>query len=207
MWTVTLKLWPQVVTLHLIGGFTTFCLLLLLYLRINDNRVLNNSSTLSRAVALVGLTVVGIQVLLGGWLTSNYAAMACIELPFCELSQVTAEDFSSGFNLLQQIGPNYLGGQLDGGARIAIHAMHRIGAVVCTVTLLFLGWLVYREGKRQLSTVLFGLTIAQIGLGFANVYFSLPLFNAVAHNITGALLVGFIVLINFKLMPARKRIR
>jgi len=198
MWTVTLKLWPQVVTLHLIGGFTTFCLLLLLYLRVNQVQVLVASS-LTRGLAILGVIVVALQILLGGWLTSNYAAMACIELPFCEIAALTSDDFSQGFNILQQIGPNYLGGQLDGGARIAIHATHRFGALACLIILALLAWWLIRHKYLQLVVPLLVLSVVQLTLGVANVYFSLPLFNAVAHNITGALLLGCLVWINFKL--------
>ena len=139
--------------------------------------------------------------MLGGWTTANYAAMACLELPLCDIGALTANDFSQGFNLLQQIGPNYLGGQLDGGARIAIHAMHRIGAVsVSLLGLLLVGWLYYARFKR-LAAALMMILLSQVLLGISNVYFHLPLYNAVAHNIGGALLVATLVVINYQLRP------
>lgn len=205
MWTVTLKLWPQVVTLHLIGGFTTFCLLLLLYLRIREKESTGGSSVLARITAFVGLVTVAIQILLGGWLTSNYAAMACVELPLCEIGQLTAMDFSQGFNILQQIGPNYLGGQLDGGARIAIHAMHRFGALATMVVLIALAITLFRLKRKQAFLMLVALTCLQLTLGVTNVYFSLPLYNAVAHNITGALLLGCLVWVNFGLVVRHEK--
>lgn len=199
MWTVTLKLWPQVVTLHLLGGFATFCLLLLLYLRVRKVPIDFVSSNSGRMVARLSLVIVVIQVMLGGWLTSNYAAMACIELPFCPIGQLNAQDFAQGFNFLQQIGPNYLGGQLDGGARIAIHAMHRYGALVCVIVLILLVGILVRSRYWLLAIPLALLTVIQVGLGVANVYYSLPLFNAVAHNVTGAILVGCLVWVNYHL--------
>ena len=201
MWTVTLKLWPQVVTLHLIGGFSTFSLLLLLYLRLNAGPALLRVNPYLRHFSLLLLLVVAMQVMLGGWTTANYAAMACLELPLCDIGALTANDFSQGFNLLQQIGPNYLGGQLDGGARIAIHAMHRIGAVsVSLLGLLLVGWLYYARFKR-LAAALMMILLSQVLLGISNVYFHLPLYNAVAHNIGGALLVATLVVINYQLRP------
>ncbi|NRA62112.1 MAG: COX15/CtaA family protein, partial [Psychrobium sp.] len=105
MWTVTLKLWPQVVTGHLIGGFTTFCTLLLLFLRLYfRNRDIGFSSIhmrlwCQRIAVLTLLLCIG-QVILGGWLTSNYAAMACVKLPFCSLENITNDDFYRGFNVM-----------------------------------------------------------------------------------------------------------
>jgi len=203
MWTVTLKLWPQVVTLHLIGGFTTFCLLLLLYLRVRCKPRSTLSTVGARRLAKLGLIVAAIQVVFGGWLTSNYAAMACISLPLCELTNVSIDDFSQGFNLLQQIGPNYLGGQLDGGARIAIHAMHRFGAIACVLMIGLLLVKLMIDSKKQLAFPLALLMTLQVALGLANVLYGLPLFNAVAHNITGALLVGCLVWINYDLKPQK----
>jgi len=199
MWTVTLKLWPQVVTLHLAGGFTTFCLLLLLYLRLRNKEnsvAMPNASKLLAGLALVICTG---QVLLGGWLTSNYAAMACPQLPLCDISAITAADVTQGFNVLQQIGPNYLGGQLDGGARVAIHAMHRFGAIAVMICLLMLLVNLAKLNYHAITMVIATLLTAQVLLGVANVYFNLPLFNAVAHNITGALLLGSLVWANYQM--------
>lgn len=199
MWTVTLKLWPQVVTLHLLGGFTTFCLLLLLYLRVTFAAKLVRPSRLLRGLALSFLVVCSVQIALGGWLTSNYAAMACVELPLCDIGHLQSNDFERGFNVLQHIGPNYLGGQLDGPARVAIHSMHRFGAIVTLLFGLGLIWQLAKHQQHTAITVIAALLGAQIALGIANVYLGLPLFNAVAHNLTGALLLASIVWINYQL--------
>ncbi len=203
MWTVTLKLWPQVVTLHLAGGFTTFCLLLLLYLRMRPRSASLNTSSRARVLAGLSLVVVALQVLIGGWLTSNYAAMACVELPLCKIDHLTKADFFQGFDVLQQIGPNYLGGQLDGDARIAIHATHRFGAIASMIVLLSLAFMLKKLQHSWALIVLLALTTIQVGLGITNVYFGLPLFNAVAHNIAGALLLACLVWINFNLRSGK----
>lgn len=207
MWTVTLKLWPQVVTLHLLGGFSTFGLLVLLFLRLSvrhsfEYAVIDASKYVNKGLkilAVMALVMVIIQVLLGGWTTSNYAALACLELPLCAVTQLTANDYQQGFNLLQQIGPNYLGGQLDGGARIAIHAMHRYGAlaVLLLSSCLIVTLIVYRYLKMALGLTV--ILVVQLSLGVSNIYFGLPLYNAVAHNLGGALLVAILIVINFKL--------
>lgn len=214
MWTVTLKLWPQVVTLHLLGGFSTFSLLLLLYLRLAavipnpDNKADRDTSAkpMLRILAVVVLVVVFIQVMLGGWTSANYAAMACPQLPWCSIGSLTLDDLGQGFNWWQKIGPNYLGGQLDGGARVAIHAVHRVGAllVICLSAGLIIS--LYRQQQGKLALMLAVMVSLQVGLGVSNVYFQLPLFNAVAHNIGGALLVGVLIVINYRLSQTQRQL-
>ena len=207
MWTVTLKLWPQVVTLHLMGGFSTFGLLLLLHLRLTQP-IKPVKATMIPKIRLLAFSVLVIlfgQIMLGGWTSSNYAAMACLELPLCSIAQLSSQDFVQGFNLLQQIGPNYLGGQLDGGARIAIHAMHRFGALAVLVLSLMLITTLYQNRYVKLALALATMLIIQLLLGLSNVYFGLPLYNAVAHNIGGALLLATMIVINFTLYQQRKK--
>ena len=208
MWTVTLNLWPQVVTGHLIGGFTTLSLLWLLSLRL-DNRPWPQPAIpirywqSLRPLAMLGMILVIIQIVLGGWLSSNYAALACPDFPTCQNQLIPAMDLASGFNFFQHIGPNYLGGQLDGEARVAIHFVHRVGAVVVTVYLLFLIMQLYRNSAhtplKGLSHIILGLLLVQLGLGISNVVFSLPLWVAVAHNAGGALLLLSLVTLNYRL--------
>src|SRR5262245_10413101 len=121
MWTVTLKLWPQVVTTHLLGGFATLTLLWVLWLRLDPPPALPRSL---RPHAAIGLAVVIAQVMLGGWTTSNYAALACPDFPTCQGHWWPPMDAADGFDVFQDIGPNYLGGLLDNSARVAIHMGH-----------------------------------------------------------------------------------
>src|SRR5690606_32777185 len=83
-----------------------------------------------RALAGLALLLAIGQIALGGWVSSNYAAVACVDLPTCHGEWWPAMDFANGFHLTQHIGPNYLGGQLDSDARTAIHMTHRMGALV-----------------------------------------------------------------------------
>lgn len=208
MWTVTLNLWPQVVTTHLLGGFTTLSLLWLLGLRLHNTPWAQPNIDLRfwrklKPLALLGLVLVVCQITLGGWTSSNYAALACPELPTCQGQWLPTMDFAEGFDVTQEIGPNYLGGQLDAPARVAIHFAHRVGALVVTLYLAFLLTKLYRhaggaEMRSQANTIL-GLLILQVVLGMSNIIWSLPLFVAVAHNAVGALLLLTMVSLNYRL--------
>lgn len=200
MWTVTLKLWPQVVTAHLLGGFTTLALLWLLTLRLSGAcPLLPVISTRLRALAALALALVVGQIALGGWVSSNYAAVACVDLPTCHGQWWPAMDFANGFHLTQHIGPNYLGGQLDSDARTAIHMSHRLGALLVTLVLLLLAWRLRAAGQGRLAAVLLVALGIQISLGISNVLLHLPLAVAVAHNAGGASLLLVLVLINYRL--------
>lgn len=199
MWTVTLKLWPQVVTAHLLGGFATLSLLFLLTLRLSGSAsALSNPSLRLRNLAAVGLALVIAQIALGGWVSSNYAAVACVDLPTCHGQWWPAMDFANGFHLSQHIGPNYLGGQLDSEARTAIHMTHRLGALLVTALLLLLAWQLRRGGLSRLAALLLLALATQVGLGMSNVIFHLPLLVAVAHTLGGAVLLLTMVLINYR---------
>ncbi len=199
MWTVTLKLWPQVVTAHLLGGFATLSLVFLLTLRLSGRFPPLNATPRLRALAATALLVVVGQIALGGWVSSNYAAVACVDLPTCHGEWWPAMDFANGFHLTQQIGPNYLGGQLDSDARTAIHMSHRIGAVLVTLVLLALAWQLKRHAQPRLAALLVAALVLQISLGISNVVLHLPLLVAVAHNLGGAALLLTVVLINYRL--------
>lgn len=209
MWTVTLKLWPQIVALHLLGGFTTLSLLALLAFRLRRKARQNGQPQASGAGGLAGfrpwlyggLLLVIMQIALGAWTAANYAAVACTDLPTCQ-GQWWPEgmDFRHGFDVTQQVGPNYLGGQLTADGRVAIHVTHRVGAVVVLAyfsVLLALMW--RRRGETGLDNAIGLVAVvlgAQIALGLANVMFHIPLSIAVAHNAMGAgLLLSVIYLI------------
>jgi cytochrome c oxidase assembly protein subunit 15 len=199
MWTVTLKLWPQVVTAHLLGGFATLSLLFLLCLRLSGRAAAVPRLPASlRSLAALGLLLVIGQIALGGWVSSNYAAVACVDLPTCHGEWWPAMDFANGFHLTQHIGPNYLGGQLDSDARTAIHMTHRLGALLLSLVLLLLAWRLKRNGLPRLAALLLLALTVQIGLGISNVVLHLPLLVAVAHNLGGALLLLSLVLINYR---------
>lgn len=197
-WTVTLKLWPQVVTAHLLGGFTTLTLLWLLYLR-------QRPSPASRwfvpadfmILARVTLVLVVVQIALGGWVSSNYAALACPDFPTCHGRIFHPVDLANGFNIFQSVGPNYLGGQLENDARVAIQVMHRLGALLVLLAGGLLAWRLHRVGSRY-GLVLALVLAVQITLGILNVILVLPLSIATAHNAGGALVLLTLVTVNFR---------
>jgi len=205
MWTVTLKLWPQVVTAHLLGGVATLSLLFLLTVRLSGAFPVQPQLPVRlRRMATLGILLVTVQIALGGWVSANYAAMACTDLPTCQGQWWPDADFANGFHLTQHIGPNYLGGKLDSEARTAIHLTHRVGALLVTFSLLALAWQLRKAGFKGMATLLLLALGAQIGLGISNVLFHLPLAIAVAHNAGGAALMLSMVLINFRVrVPAR----
>ena len=202
MWTVTLLVKPLVVTGHLIGGMATVSLLWLLVLQRSGlfYRTVDLTSA-TRKLPLVMLVVLILQILLGGWTSTNYAALACVGLPDCNGLWLPAMDFTNGFKPWHGLGIDYEGGILESPARVAIHFSHRIGAVF---TLLIIGGstaLLWRSSSDQLmrrSLTLVGLVlVAQFCLGLANVWFYLPLPVAVAHNGVAALLLMSVVTVNY----------
>lgn len=211
MWTVTLKLWPQVVTAHLLGGFATLSLLWLIVQRSGGfawqaaGDALRRLKNL-RALALLALVLLVLQIALGGWTSSNYAALACPDLPTCHGEWWPAADFAQGFNFFQQVGPNYLGGLLDNHARTAIHLTHRLGALIVTVVMLLLAIGLWHSGSgqaRQMAVILVGVLSLQLALGISNVHWALPLPIAVAHNAVGALLLLVLVAIMHRIFTVR----
>ena len=195
-WTVTLKLWPQVVTAHLLGGFTTLSLMWLIFVRQGGANALSKGLEAPTALRRIALVAVVLQIALGGWVSSNYAALACWNFPACDASYVPNLQFSQGFNLLQDVGPNYLGGLMESDARKTIHWVHRLGALVVVSVLIPLICQLYRENKALAATMAIVL-ITQIGLGILNVVWALPLVNATLHNVVGALLLLTVVTVNF----------
>lgn len=193
MWTVTLLLKPVVVMGHLLGGFAT---LSLLWLMVSMQRKWFNydSSAMARLKpwAWLGLILLVVQISLGGWTSSNYAALACTDFPTCHGQWWPDADFGEGFVLWRGLGVNYEFGVLDNPARVAIHLTHRIGALVVFLYLAFLAWKVTsvsRGSGRGLGVIIGSLLVIQVSLGIANVVFHLPLANAVAHNGVAALLL------------------
>lgn len=191
-WTVTLKLWPQVVTIHLLGGFATLALLWVWWLVLRRRSWQVHPSV--RRLSLATMVVVVFQVALGGWLTANYAALACPDFPTCHGVWIPDMDFAAGFDIFQDVGPNYLGGLMSSDARVAIHVVHRVGAVV---VLLFAGALAFRLGRRPMARVLGSVLAVQLALGIANVIFALPLAVAVLHNAGAAVLLLVVLTVDF----------
>jgi heme a synthase len=211
-WTVTLKLWPQVVTAHLLGGFATLSLLWLLSQRYSGHRWKLPSNSVRRLRGLTSLLwlafiVVVAQIALGGWVSANYAALACTDFPKCNNQWWPNMDFRQGFNFAQDVGPNYLGGLLESEARKAIHVTHRLGALIVTLVVGLLCWRLWQinhRSPRRMALVIAGVLAVQIALGVTNIVASLPLAVAVAHNAGGALLLLTLVTLAHRTYTAQR---
>jgi cytochrome c oxidase assembly protein subunit 15 len=204
MWTVTMKLMPIVVMGHLLGGFTTLCLLFLLYLRLKKVRV-NEFSILKkyRAPAFIGIFILTTQIALGGWTSSNYAALVCTELPICQSGWVEQLTFEQSFDVIPPEKESYEFGHLGHNERITIHVIHRIGAIITT---LYLAWLAisiflhaHSDFFKRLALLLGAVLIAQVSLGISNIVFSLPLAVAVSHNVVAACLMLVLISLTYYL--------
>lgn len=202
MWTVTLLVKPIIVTLHLAGGLTTFALLSWLTTATGDTLKTPISKFGYRWLWLGMLVLIG-QIFLGGWTSTNYAALACPDFPTCMTQWWPPTDFGEAFVLWREVGVNYEGGILDQTARTTIHLSHRIGAIISLLVIGGLGtWLIRAEQQLRDGMVLLALLGIQISLGISNVVLHLPLSNAVAHNGGAALLLGWLIVLFYRYRTA-----
>lgn len=214
MWTVTLKLMPIIVMAHLVGGFSLLALLLLLYLRAHPSQIeTENHAQIAKLqpFAMVCLGVLIVQIILGGWTSSNYAALSCTTLPLCEGEWQSNLDFKQAFNPFQGQHDTFEFGVLDYAARMTIHVSHRIWALVTLVMLGTLAWRLFKSSQTQqykrASIYLSGALFIQFCLGISNIIFHLPLGIAVAHNGMAALLLLTLVYLNFLIWHQAKYAR
>lgn len=201
MWTVTLKLKPVIVMAHLLGGLTTFSLVL--WLMFSSRREFEEKPSMvvrrMYGAVIVAIVVLGMQIALGGWTSANYAALACPDFPTCGGQWWPEANFREGFVLWREIGVNYEGGLLDAPSRVAIHLTHRIGAVVTLLVLLALSVRLIRIPRlRNGGQLLMSLVLLQFALGVMNVVLYLPLANAVAHNAGATLLLATLLGLLYK---------
>ena len=211
MLTVTWRLTPLVVTLHLLLGFTTLSLLgwLALSLRERDRSshaapVQGGTVLRARRLALVALIVLGVQIALGGWTSSNYAALGCPDFPTCQGQWWPKGDYRAAFELRGPSGRNYEGGVLDGPARTAIQFTHRFGALIVTLALLgaaLSAWRLRRHVARRAAGLALAALTVQLIIGASMVLRGFPLWLATAHNAGAALLLLAIVGLNRALRP------
>jgi cytochrome c oxidase assembly protein subunit 15 len=207
MWTVTMLLRPAIVTSHLLGGMAILALLLWLALSQFEFKVEPQSRSI-RLYAAAALGILAVQIALGGWVSANYAALACPDLPGCLGQAVPEMNFADAFHVLRELGRTGDGELLPLDALVAIHWTHRVFAIVAFCAILLSAWKAFfTEGLRRLAVLLACLLVLQVSLGVANVAFGLPLPLAAAHNAGAALLLGALVVLNFfvsrGLRPAR----
>jgi len=198
MLTVTLQLTPLIVTLHLLFGLTTLTLLWWLWLSVNPARLLrpppgaSSAARQLRTLVAIGLGVLVLQIALGGWTSSNYAALACPDLPKCQGAWWPETDYRDAFVLWRALAINYEGGILQNPARVAIQLTHRIGALVTTamiVSIVIASLARPLAALRPFALFVLGALVLQLAIGVAMVVKAFPLPIAVMHNAGAALLL------------------
>lgn len=209
MWTVTLLLKPLIVTAHLVGGLTT--LSTLWWLALAPTRTTRPKAEAPvRRWAVMALCVLALQIMLGGWVSTNYSALACPDFPTCQKSFWPNMDFRDAFTLWRGLGIDYEGGVLDHPARVAIHFVHRLGAIVAA---LVIGYTAVRTLRLSMSgevrlaaQAVLVLLVTQLLLGPTMVLKTLPLALATAHNAVAALLLLSVVALVRFLWPPRRNL-
>ena len=191
--TVTLKLYPAIVTLHLLGGIGLLALLAVIA-EVQSPRPLVLSPGLRRGLKVVAALAL-LQVALGGWVSTNYAVLACQEFPTCQGSWWPAMDFRHGFTLLRDLGETKHGDYLPFAALTAIHYTHRLAAYAVLAAMLALAWALHRRGDggaRRLAVSLLALAGWQLLSGLSNVVLGWPLLAALAHTAGAAVLIALL---------------
>lgn len=222
MWTVTLLLKPLIVVLHLLGGLATLSLLAWLAMRprtvhqrpsqqaVVPAQAGTRAPGIVRKLAVIGLAALVLQIALGGWTSSNYAALACPDFPTCQNELWPPMDVADAFVLWRGLGIDYEGGVLDHPARVAIHFTHRLGAIVAALVLGFLSIAAFRASPpgpvRTAAAVLAVVLVCQLVLGPLMVVRGLPLTLATAHNGVAGLLLLAVIRLLFLVRGSEQRI-
>ena len=192
-WTVTMLLKPAIVTAHLLGGMAI--LAVLCWLALSHFRIEREARAL-RLPAALALGVLALQIALGGWVSANYAALACPDLPLCRGAFAPPMDFANAFHVLRELGQTPEGALLSNEALTAIHWAHRMFALVVVAVV---AWVSIRTFTylKPLAWLIAALLLLQFSLGVANVWLQNPLWLAAAHNAGAALLLASVVVLNF----------
>ncbi|CAN5892700.1 COX15/CtaA family protein [soil metagenome] len=203
-WTVTLKLQPVIVTTHLLLGMSLLGLLSWSWLReVVTTKTSRSADSQLIRLATVALILLAVQIALGGWVSTNYAALACTDYPLCHGLLIPEMDFKHGFSLWRQLGQTVDGQYLPFPALVAIHWVHRSFA---WVVIIMVTWAAFQARKNSDYSVIGNRILIVIFLqllsGVSTVYFSWPLLIAVLHNAGAALLVLLLSMLNYRVRHA-----
>ena len=202
--TVTMKLYPLIVTLHLLGG-----MVLLVLLAVQTQAAPRAPLALPRglhAAALALAALSALQIALGGWVSTNYAVLACGEFPACQGSWWPTMDFAHGFALLRELGAGKDGAALPFAALIAIHYVHRLVAYLVLVAMGLFAWRLFATGDAALRPWAMGTAVIalwQLASGLSNVVLGWPLIGAVAHTAGAAAWVTLLAMLITRARVAR----
>jgi len=201
--TVTLKLYPAIVTLHLLGGIGLLALLAVQGELALPRPMVLDHGTRRLLLAVAALTL--LQVSLGGWVSTNYAVLACSDFPTCQGAWWPEMDFRHGFTLRRELGETRGGDFLPFAALTAIHYTHRLMAYAVFVALLWLAWRLHRSAQaapRRAAFALIGVALWQLASGLGNVVLGWPLAAALAHTAGAAVLVALLAVLLVRTAPA-----
>lgn len=205
-WTVTQKLQPVVVTAHLLGGVGLLALLVWLALRESPPARVAAAAGQLRALAVAALLAVLVQIALGGWVSTNYAVLACSDFPLCQGAWIPTLDFRHAFTLWRELGRTGDGEIIPFQALVTIHWVHRVFALVVVATVGLLALRAWRlEGVDRLGRWLLAVVLLQLATGISNVVLGWPLLAAVLHSGGAALLVALLVALNLRAAGVRSR--
>ncbi len=202
--TVTMKLYPAIVTAHLLGGLT-----LLALLAVQSQAYLRAPLPLTRAVhrgVWAVLLLSAAQITLGGWVSTNYAVLACSDFPTCQGRWWPEMDFGHGFTVLRELGAGKDGGYLPFAALTAIHFTHRVGALIVLSAMVWLAWALFASrdpAVRPWAGALVGVAVWQLASGLSNVVLGWPLVAALAHTAGAAALVALLAVMLARARQAR----
>ncbi|MCT7296036.1 COX15/CtaA family protein [Ralstonia sp. CHL-2022] len=205
-WTVTLKLQPAIVVTHLLLGMSLLAALIWLGSKNDVPRVVDERGASLRVAAAIGLALLVVQIALGGWVSTNYAVLACTDFPLCNGQWVPPMDFAHGFTFWRQLGKTAGGDFISHDALVAIHWTHRVFAVAVLSHLAWLGLRARRIGGiGRVATVLLVVLAVQLATGLSNIVLGWPLLAAVAHNGGAAVLLLLMVRLHYLIGLAQAR--
>jgi cytochrome c oxidase assembly protein subunit 15 len=192
-WTVTMKLFPAMVSMHLLAGIALLALLCrqaVTYAQAQQGGVPTGLAPAERGWLIAAFVLVWVQIALGGWVSTNYAVLACTDFPTCHGTWWPAMDFRQGFELWRELGKTGTGDHIGFEALTAIHYLHRLMAYVVFVVLGLAAFRLQRAGAlRRQAAWIAGLALWQLASGISNVVLGWPLAVAVAHTGGAAALV------------------
>ena len=211
-WTVTLKLQPVIVTIHLLLGMMLLAMLVWMGCREDyllkppllarppgQERDLVRRLRGLRVLSLLAAVVLTVQIALGGWVSTNYATMACDTFPLCQGALVPELDFEHGFHLWRELGMTKEGQYLPFSALVAIHWVHRAFALLVVLVLGLAAWRAWHLPEvGKTARLLLLVMVVQLFTGIATVYFDFPLAIAVMHNAGAALLIILVTMLNYR---------
>lgn len=207
-YTVTLKLYPAVVTAHLLGGMLLLAMLVVQHERWRAPRGAFAPSLRLKAAVMAVSSLLWVQIALGGWVSTNYAVLACSGFPLCSGQWWPAMDFAQGFTVLRELGRSASGAFIPMEALVAIHMVHRLVAYVLLAALVALAialWRSTQPGQRGFAVLFAALAAWQLASGLSNVVLGWPLVAALAHSAGAAALVAVSTAWLVRCMPASRR--